>query len=62
MKPALLGGDVRHALAMRHINEVERRGDDEVLQAGLGAESSHEWGSSACALGSKSHTPSAIAA
>ena len=38
LEAALLGRHIRHALAMRDIDEVERRGGDEVLKAGLRAD------------------------
>ena len=35
VEAALLGRDIRHALAMSDIDEVERRGGDKILKAGL---------------------------
>ena len=38
VQAAVLGRNILHALAMRYIDEIERRGGDEILCAGLAAD------------------------
>lgn len=61
MDAPVLDTDVRHAFAMRGIDEIQRRGGDEVPKARLRADIVFQMGQQRMALRFVEQTPSLIA-